>query len=86
MRSGKSTLGALLAEKLDVPQVSMDGLCWDYYREIGFYEPNTEVYASDGRIAARFNLYALERLLADHRECVIDLGAGHSVYIPPTLP
>lgn len=31
-------------------------------------------------IASEYNLYALERLLADHSECVFDLGAGHSVY------
>jgi shikimate kinase len=80
IRSGKSTLGRLLAEQLDVPQISMDGLCWDYYNEIGFYEPNADVNASDGMIASRFHLYALERLLADHRNCVIDLGAGHSVH------
>src|SRR5690349_10842163 len=80
IRSGKSTLGRLLAEQLDVPQISMDGLCWDYYREIGYYEPDAEAHDADGLIASRFVLYALERLLADHRECVIDLGGGHSVH------
>jgi hypothetical protein len=29
-------------------------------------------------IAARFHAYAIARLLEDHRECVIDFGAGHS--------
>ena len=80
VRAGKSTVGRLLAEQLDVPQISMDALCWDYYREIGFYEPNADVHGPDGMIASRFHLYALERLLADHHECVIDLGAGHSVH------
>jgi shikimate kinase len=80
IRSGKSTLGRLLAERLDVPQISMDALCWDYYREIGFYAPDAEVHNSDGMIASRFVLHALERLLSDHRECVIDLGGGHSVH------
>jgi hypothetical protein len=83
IRSGKSTIGKLLAERLDVPQISMDALCWDYYREIGFYEPDVTVNGPDGMIASRFHLYALGRLLADHRECVIDLGAGHSVYREP---
>jgi|GEM_PF-2071859 len=80
IRSGKSTLGRLLAAQLDVPQISMDELCWDYYREIGFYDSEADVNGPDGRIASRFDLYALERLLADHCECVIDLGAGHSVH------
>ena len=64
-------------------QSTMDALCWEYYQEIGFYEPDAEVNGSDGMIASRFHLYALERLLADHRECVIDLGAGHSVHRDP---
>ena len=67
IRSGKSTIGRLLAERLEVPQISMDALCWDYYKEIGFNEPNTDQNGPDGRIASHFDLYALERLLADHR-------------------
>ena len=27
-----------------------------------------------------FDTYAVERVLADHRDCVFDFGAGHSVY------
>ena len=84
IRSGKSTLGRLLAEALEAPQISLDGLCWDYYKEIGFEEPNATVTGPDGLIVSRFLLYALERLLADHCECVIDLGAGHSVHREPT--
>src|SRR5262249_54170275 len=52
----------------------------DYYREIGFDRPGEETCGPDGMIASRFNVYAVERLLADHRDCVLDLGAGHSVY------
>ena len=58
----------------------MDALCWGYYREIGFYEPNASAIGTDGMIASHFHLYTLERLLADHCECVIDLGAGNSVH------
>ncbi len=32
-QTGKSTLGRLLAEKLDRPQYSLDQLRWTYYRE-----------------------------------------------------
>src|SRR5215831_6408964 len=78
IRAGKSTLGRLLAEALNVPQISMDELCWDYYKEIGFDRPGEEVCGPDGMIANRFTVHALERLLADHRECVLDLGGGHT--------
>lgn len=27
-----------------------------------------------------FEAYAVERLLAEHHNCIIDFGAGHSVY------
>src|SRR5438067_1032819 len=83
IRSGKSTLGRLLAQRLNVPNVSMDALCWDYYNEIGFNAPGADVRGPNGMIASRFTLYALERLLAVHSGCVIDLGAGHSVFEEP---
>lgn len=36
--TGKSTAGTLLAQRLGLPQRSMDDLRWDYYREIGYDE------------------------------------------------
>jgi shikimate kinase len=80
IRSGKSTIAALLAEELGVPQVSLDEVCWDYYPEAGFVPGDAECLGSDGMIASRFNVHAVERTLSDHNNCVIDLGAGHSVY------
>src|SRR5438128_9512420 len=75
---GKSTIGRLLSERLGLPQVSSDALCWDYYREIGFDEADQN--GPDGMIASRYNVYAVRRLLQSHQDCVFDLGAGHSVY------
>ncbi len=84
--TGKSTLGELLAEKLGLPQCSMDKLRWDYYKEIGYSEETQKQIAErDGfegvyRYWKPFEAYAVERLLAEHHDCVIDFGAGHSVY------
>jgi AAA domain len=88
--AGKSTLGALLAEALRVPRVSMDAVRWAYYDEIGYDRALAERIARERgfgglyRYWKPFELHAVERLLAEHRDCgracVIDFGAGHSVY------
>jgi hypothetical protein len=36
--TGKSTIGRLLATKLNLPQWSMDEKRWDYYKEMGYDE------------------------------------------------
>ena len=88
---GKSTQGQLLAERLTLPQCSMDKLRWDYYKEIGYDDAiakqKREAEGAWGiiRYWKPFEAHAVERLLADHRNCVIDFGAGHSVYEDPHL-
>jgi shikimate kinase len=84
--AGKSTLGKLLAAALRVPQISLDDIRFRYYREIGYDDSVAQQrYAADGfwglyRYWKPFEAYAVERVLAEHTDCVIDLGAGHSVY------
>jgi shikimate kinase len=84
--AGKSTQGELLARRLNRPQVPMDERRWEYYREIGWNEEtNRRIRAEEGfagvyRYWKPFELHAVERLLSEHREGVIDFGAGHSVY------
>ncbi|MEG4944360.1 hypothetical protein [Microcoleus sp. F4-D5] len=36
--AGKSTVAELLADRVGLPQWSMDELRWDYYQEIGYDE------------------------------------------------
>ncbi len=86
IRTGKSTLGKLLAEKLGIPQCSMDDLRWDYYKEINYDEQlanslrEKEGFLGIYRYWKPFEAYAVERLLSEHSNCVIDFGGGHSVY------
>jgi hypothetical protein len=70
----------------------MDGVRWDYYREIGWNEADQQ--AADDRGGFRavytywkpFELHAVERLLSDAADCVIiDFGAGHSVFEDETM-
>ena len=80
--SGKSTLGNLLAAELDLPQISLDNLRWDYYREIGFDDfLAKEIRQKGGFLAvvaywSLFNAHAIERILDDYHHCVFDFGAG----------
>jgi|RhiMethySRZTD1v2_1073278.scaffolds.fasta_scaffold41401_4 shikimate kinase len=84
--AGKSTLGKLIAAALGVPQISLDNIRFKYYREIGYDDAVAKLrYATDGfwglyRYWKPFEAHAVERVLAEHTDCTIDLGAGHSVY------
>lgn len=84
--SGKSTVGKLLAEKLKLPQCSMDEHRWSYYKEIGYDEERAkEIGEKEGfrgvyKYWKKFEIHAVERVLQDHSNCVFDFGAGHSVY------
>jgi adenylate kinase family enzyme len=82
VRAGKSTLGKLLAGKLGLPQVSLDNLRYDYYKEIGFDENHARDIRKNGGFLAMmyyrelFAAHAVERMLSDHEHCVFDFGAG----------
>jgi hypothetical protein len=84
--AGKSSVAELLSSRLSLPQQSMDERRWDYYQEIGYDEELAKhKRATNGfwevyQYWKPFEAYAVERLLAEHHNCTIDFGAGHSVY------
>ncbi len=86
VRTGKSTIGKLLAERLGLPQIALDDLRWTYYKEIGYDENLAKEIRQKGGFLAlvfywkQFDAYAVERVLSEHRHCIIDFGAGASVY------
>jgi len=92
MCAGKSTIAELLSKKLNLPHYSVDDDRWTYYKEIGYDEAvASQIAKSDQgmvgllRYWKPFEAHAVERVLADHPDCVIDFGAGHSVYEDETL-
>lgn len=84
--AGKSTVGGLLSESLGLPQCSMDDLRFRYYEEVGYdralgkKKRETEGLWSLLEYWKPFEVHAVERLLSEHHNCVIDFGAGHSVF------
>jgi shikimate kinase len=88
---GKSTQGELLAAHLGLPQCAIDDHRWTYYQEIGYDELLAKHLRESGGFIALyrywkpFEAHAVERLLSEHHNCVIDFGAGHSVYDEPEL-
>ncbi len=91
MFTGKSTLGTLLAKRLNRSQASLDMLRWGYYKEIGYDEAVAgKIYKKDGfhglyLYSQPYHAHSVERILADYPDSIIDFGAGHSVYVDPAL-
>jgi shikimate kinase len=88
---GKSTVGGLLADRLGWPHVSMDAVCFAYYAEIGHDRSSSKRRRQPDGFKdlydswKPFEAHAVERLLADHSDAVVDLGGGHSVQEDPAL-
>ena len=89
--AGKSTLSKLIAEKLGIPCRHMDQARIRYYKEIGYDDDLAgQIRGKEGflglyRYWKPFEAHAVERLLSENEEVVIDFGGGHSVYEDDTL-
>ena len=86
MSTGKGTIAQLLADKLGIPRYEMDELRHKFYGEMGYDEKLASRIAGDEgmmsliRYWKPFEAYAVERALEEFENCVLDFGAGHSVY------
>jgi hypothetical protein len=85
---GKTTVAALLGPRLGVPVVSLDRIRFGYYRELNYDEAQAarlrrESFESLIRYWQPFDAHAVVRALGEHRGCVFDFGAIHSVYDDP---
>jgi adenylate kinase family enzyme len=87
MSAGKSTIAALLAEKLNLPRYEADEFRDAYYREAGYDKAVAAQTAKseEGMVGLLrywkpFEVYLVERMLDDYKDCIIDFGAGHTVH------
>lgn len=86
MGAGKTTVGERLAERLNLKRVELDEIRWGYYEEIGYSNEVAKAKHEAGGMAAiiaywkPFEAHSVARVVEDYRDCVIDLGGGHTVY------
>lgn len=87
MCAGKSSTAKILAERLSLPYIELDELRWAYYRELDAYEELVALLKSGeiGLLAQYgywkpFEAHAVERVVQEYPNCVLDFGAGHGVY------
>ena len=87
MCAGKSTIAQLLADRLGIKRQELDSLRDGYYDEIGYDRELASKIANgeEGMMGLikywkPFEAHAVERALSEHKNCVLDFGAGHSVY------
>lgn len=89
LAAGKSTLGALVAERTGRPFIDIDEISWDYGREVGWdlkrlLERDEAVgWLASEREWEPARAHAVERVLADHPGAVIALGAGYTSFHDP---
>jgi hypothetical protein len=87
--AGKSTLGLLIADRLNLPSVSMDGVAEPYYNECNFgIAVFQRLRTEQGFLATHrqwepVRVHATERVIQEYGRVVLDLGAGHTHYEDP---
>ena len=84
--AGKTTVGQLLAEKLDLPFCSIDNVRGAYYQKVGYDDTFASQIAASPQglqgvlhYSKPFEVQMVEQVLADHHG-IIDFGASNSVY------
>jgi len=84
--AGKSTLGHAIAERLGVRQVPLDAVRFYYFLQSGFSfaeQARQPDYVALARYWKPFEIDAVERILQDFPNAVIDFGAGQAHFEDP---
>lgn len=92
MRAGKTTVGRLLAEAVNLPQLSLDQIKKDLFPTYGYDQAQAAKIRQEHGVYGvlaywkPFEARLVEEVLQAHpHDTVIDFGAGHSVFDDPAL-
>lgn len=90
--TSKTSVGKLLAQQLDLPFISLSDVSEKYFLEIEFNQKQLEeALEKDGgdgyyRYIQPFNAYAIERVLSEHQESVIELAPEREILYMKMIP
>jgi len=87
-RSGKSTIAQIIAKKISKLNISLDIAGYEFIKEIynkkdeDLYKEylNTQEFMKWFDLTRKYEAYVVERALYEYDNCIIDFGAGHTVY------
>jgi shikimate kinase len=83
MATGKSTVASELAKITSIPRVPMDRVRWYYYYKHGFSlekELSIDSFTDVMKYWKPFEVNAVERIVEEFKDSIIDFGAGHSYF------
>ena len=83
MATGKSTIATELAKLTGLRRIPMDRMRWYYYLKDGFsieMEQSLPTFKEMMAYWKPFEVKAVQRIVAEFPEAIIDFGAGHSYF------
>ena len=91
MSVGKSTTAQAIASKLNTKYLHIDDVRWKYFDELKYnHEEVKKIWEKEGFIKVfeywrLYEAHAVERMMFDYNNKIIDFGAGFSMFNDTTL-
>jgi shikimate kinase len=87
---GKSTVAKAIASKLKIKCLHCDSIRWKYFNELNYNYREAKILGEQGwkklfEYWRPFEVHAIERILSDYNNAIIDFGAGFSMFKDKTF-